>query len=246
MRDVNRKQEQNGSRDKQSLRRMLQKWCKKIQTIRLRYLRKSEGLLTESEFTEEPIDNPWINDTREIIEQILMQKDQTYRTFCPLIIDTDTPNQVFGEEDDVDRILRQLYPGLNFLEVCTDRPEHFLEMTEWLAAEYGLLVRVLPLKEIRESRAGMVLDLQRQGELHMQKFSRDVIYVPFYKRRWRECRETEDREARNEQIEQKMSEISEKRPENTDRIQRQNLDIEVPIGYNVVIVKVDKNLQNYR
>ena len=244
MRDVNRKQGQNRNQRKRSFRRTLQKWYKKIQNIRLRYSRKSEGPLTESEPTEESVDNLWIDDTREIIEQILKQKGQTYQTFRPLIIDTDTPDQVFGEEDDVDRILRQIYPGLNFLELCTDRPEHFFQMTEWLAAEYGLLVRVLPLEEMRESRAGMVLDLQRQGELHIQKFARDVIYVPFYKRRWRECPGTRDSEFQNGQMKQKMTAISEKRRENTDLIQGQNLDIEVPIGYNVVIVKVDKTLQN--
>lgn len=204
-------------------------------------MRKSKGPLPESESTEEPIDNPWINDTRKIVEQILKQKGQTYRTFRPLIIDTDTPDQVFGEEDDVDRILRQLYQGLNFLELCTDRPEHFSEMTEWLAVEYGLLARMLPLREMRESQAGMVLDLQRQGELHIQKFARDVIYVPFYKRRWRECLGTEDSESQKAQMKQKMVGIS----ENTGLIQGQNLDIEVPIGYNVLIVKVDKTLQNY-
>lgn len=245
MRDVNRKQGQNRSQRKHSFHRTLQKWHEKIQNIRLRCLQKSEGLMAESESTEEPIDNPWINDTRKIVEQILMKKDQTYRRFRPLIIDTDTPDQVFGEEDDVDRILRQLYPGLNFLELCTDRPEHFAEMTEWLAAEYGLLTQILPLKEMRRSRAGMVLDLQRQGELHIQKFARDVIYVPFYKRRWRECQKTEQEKSQEEQEIQKMTALSEKRPENTERIQGQNLDIEVPIGYNVVIVKVDKTLQNY-
>ncbi len=242
---LNKKQGQNGSQNKHSFRRMLQKWHKKIQNIRLRYSRKAEKPLAESESTEESIDNPWIDDTRKIVEQILKQKGQTYRTFCPLIIDIDIPDQVFGEEDDVDRILRQLYPGLNFLELCTDRPEHFSEMTEWLAVEYGLLARMLPLREMRESQAGMVLDLQRHGELHIQKFARDVIYVPFYKRRWRECQKTEQEKLQEEQEIQKMTALSEKRPENTDLIQGQNLDIEVPIGYNVVIVKVDKTLQNY-
>ena len=115
MRDVNRKQGQNRNQRKHSFHRTLQKWYKKIQNIRLRYLRKSKGPLPESESTEEPIDNPWINDTRKIVEQILKQKGQTYRTFRPLIIDTDTPDQVFGEEDDVDRIQTALsgteFPG---------------------------------------------------------------------------------------------------------------------------------------
>ncbi len=235
MRDVNRSQR------KHSFHKTLQKWYKKIKNIRLRYLSKSKEPLTESESTEEPVDNLWIDDTRKIVEQILKHKGQTYRTFRPLIIDTDTPDQIFGKEDDVDRILRQLYPGLNFLELCTERPEHFSEMAEWLAAEYGLLARILPLREMRKSQAGMVLDLQRQGELHIQKFARDVIYVPFYKCRWRECLGTEDSESKKAQMKQKMVGIS----ENTGLMQGQNLDIEVPIGYNVLIVKVDKTLQNY-
>ena len=240
--DVNRKQDQNRNQRKHSFHRTLQKWYKKIRNIRLQYLRKSEGLLTESEPVEKPVENPWIDAAREIVEQILKQKGQTYRTFRPLIIDTDTPDQIFGEEDDVDRILRQLYPGLNFLELCTDRPEYFAEMTEWLAAEYGLLTQILPLKEMRRSQAGMVLDLQRQGELHIQKFAKNVIYVPFYKRRWRECQKTEQEKSQEEQKIQKMTAMSEKMPENTGLVTEQNLDIEVPIGYNVVIVKVDKTL----
>ncbi len=236
---------QNRGQDKHSFRSILQKWYKKIQNIRLKYSRKPEGLLTESEPIEESVDNPWIDDTREIIEQILKQKGQTYRTFQPLIIDTDTPDQIFGEADDVDQILEQLYPGLNFLEIATDRPEYFLQITEWLAEEYGLLVRILPMDALYQSCADTVLDLQRQGKLHMQKFSRDVIYVPFYKRRWRECQKTEQEKSREEQKTQKMTAISEKRLENTGLIQAQNLDIEVPIGYNIVIVKVDKTLQNY-
>ena len=35
-------------------------------------------------------------------------------------------------------------------------------------------------------------------------------------------------------------------PENTGEIPKRNLDIEVPIGYNVVIVKVGKTLQKFR
>ena len=33
---------------------------------------------------------------------------EAYREFRPLILDTDFPEQVFGEEDDVDQILEQL------------------------------------------------------------------------------------------------------------------------------------------
>lgn len=184
----------------------------------------------------ETIENPWIFATRSIIEQILWQKrdvireekeelggrltrKQLYRDFKPLIIDTDTPDQVFGEDDDVDQILRQLSPGLNFLEICTNRPEYFVSFTVWLEMEYGLMTRIFPPDAMRQSYANVVLDMERRGVMYTDRLMPNVLYVPFYKHRWK-LHETE---------EQGM----------------QNLDIEVPIGYNVLIVKVDKTLQNY-
>ncbi|MBT9703015.1 hypothetical protein [Eubacterium ramulus] len=171
---------------------------------------------------------------------------EAYREFRPMILDTDSPEQVFGEEDDVDQILEQLYPGLNFLEICTDRPQYFAAFADRMEHECGLIVRILPLAEMHQSRAGMVLDLQRYGELHVREFRRDVIYLPFYKRRWREYREVESQEAcvcnKRCALRQKNSSL----PENTGEIPKRNLDIEVPIGYNVVIVKVGKTLQKFR
>ena len=184
----------------------------------------------------ETIENPWIFATRSIIEQILWQKrdvireekeelggrltrKQLYRDFKPLIIDTDTPDQVFGEDDDVDQILRQLSPGLNFLEICTNRPEYFVSFTVWLEMEYGLMTRIFPPDAMRQSHANVVLDMERRGVMYTDRLMPNVLYVPFYKHRWK-LHETEEQEM-------------------------QNLDIEVPIGYNVLIVKVDKTLQNY-
>ena len=72
-----------------------------------------------------------------------------------MILDTDSPEQVFGEEDDVDQILEQLYPGLNFLEICTDRPQYFAAFADRMEHECGLIVRILPLAEMHQSRAGI-------------------------------------------------------------------------------------------
>lgn len=177
----------------------------------------------------------------EATKSVLLQA--AYREFRPMILDTDCPNQVFGEEDDVDQILDQLCPGLNFLEICTDRPEHFVAFSDWLEREYGLIVRMLPLAWMHQSRAGMVLDLQRHGDLHIQKFSRDVIYLPFYKRRWRETEHTEGADGDDMAVPQSKNAVF---SQNTGETGAQNLDIEVPIGYNVVIVKVGKTLQKFR
>lgn len=212
----------------------------KIWTYLCRILKKRCNMQEEpNDPKPEVTENPWIFATRSIIEQILWKKrdvireekeelggrltrKQLYREFKPLIIDTDTPDQVFGEVDDVDQILRQLSPGLNFLEICTNRPEYFVAFTVWLEMEYGLMTRIFPPDAIRQSHANVVLDLERQGIMYTDCLMPNVLYVPFYKRRW------------------KIHETAAQ----TEEEKMQNLDIEVPIGYNVLIVKVDKTLQN--
>lgn len=138
---------------------------------------------------------------------------------------------------------RTAVSDLNFLEICTDRPQYFAAFADRMEHECGLIVRILPLAEMHQSRAGMVLDLQRYGELHVREFRRDVIYLPFYKRRWREYREVESQEAcvcnKRCALRQKNSSL----PENTGEIPKRNLDIEMFRCCNVVIVKVGKTLQ---
>lgn len=220
--------------------RKIKNFFRKMWTYLCRILKKRHNVQEQPNDPEpETTENPWIFATRSIIEQILWQKQdvireekeelggrltrkQLYRDFKPLIIDTDTPDQVFGEDDDVDQILRQLSPGLNFLEICTNRPKDFVSFTVWLEMEYGLMTRIFPLDAMRESHANVVLDLERQGIMYTDRLMPKVLYVPFYKRRW------------------KIHETAVQ----TEEEKMQNLDIEVPIGYNVLIVKVDKTLQN--
>lgn len=215
----------------------IKNFFREIRTYLCHIWKKQRNVQEEPNAPEpETIENPWIFATRSIIEQILWQKrdvireekeelggrltrKQLYRDFKPLIIDTDTPDQVFGEDDDVDQILQQLSPGLNFLEICTNRPEYFVSFTVWLEMEYGLMTRIFPPDAMRQSHANVVLDMERRGVMYTDRLMPNVLYVPFYKHRWK-LHETEEQEM-------------------------QNLDIEVPIGYNVLIVKVDKTLQNY-
>ena len=176
---------------------------------------------TEKEKDTKPEEwiNPYISESRNIIEQILHQKGLDFRRFRPVLLDTDCPGQQFGEADDVDRILDQLEDGLNFLEICTDRPEYFAGRKNRLEQEYGLMVRILS-RNGREKRYGnMVLDLERHQPMRIREYDQDVIYLPFYKRKWKPVK-----------------------AENSEFSGEENLDIEVPIGYNMMIVKVDKKI----
>lgn len=187
----------------------------------LRFPRKEKGAERGENTKEEEWQNPYLDDSRTFIEQILAQKGLDYRRFRPVLLDTDCPGQQFGEADDVDLVLEQLLDGLNFLEICTDRPEHFEELRNVMEREYGLLIRILP-KQCSEKRHGnMVLDFERRGTLWIDSFSQDVLYLPFYKRRWRG-----------------------KMAENGADTGESELDIEVPIGYNMMIVKKSESKNN--
>lgn len=196
----------------------MNKWIGKIRSFleRLRSVKKHKA-----EPAQEPEEwlNPYISVSRGVIEQILYQKGLSYRRFCPVILDTDCPEQNFGEADDVDQVLEQLAEGLNFLEILTDRPEHFTDWKDWMEQEYGLMVRIMPKYGNEKKYGNMVLDFERHQPMWIARWDQSVMYLPFYKRRW-------------------MPAVK----ENAGGSDEENLDIKVPIGYNMMIVKVDKNI----
>ncbi|MCD7922739.1 MAG: hypothetical protein LUE14_08805 [Clostridiales bacterium] len=147
----------------------------------------------------------------------MKQRGLDYRTFCPILIDTDSPGQVFGEDDDVDQVLLQLEQGLNFLEICTDRPDYFADWKNCMEEEYGLIVRIIGKSRECPFYGNMVLDFERNQPMWMDRFTEDVIYLPFQKQKW-------------------YAQSDEKQDEKSGTY---ILDINVPIGYNRVIVKAE-------
>lgn len=191
--------------------------------LRLENLESGE----EQQKKQEEYSNPYIAYSRQVIEQILQQKGMDYRGFRPVVIDTDTPDQVFGEEDDVDQVLSQMEDGLNFLEISTDRPEHFTDWKEYMEKEYGLIVRIV-LKQGEDRLYGnMVLDFERHQPMWLERFPRETLYLPFQKIPW--------------QLDI-CENMTEKAAQDKESSQEEYLDIKVPIGYNMLIVKVKKDL----
>lgn len=250
---TDRNEFQNKNRDIQNLWSGILHWFHKCCQRMKKRKRQTQNVETDTEHSE-TAENPWIYATRSVVEQILWQKQeyilrsgeevcrglnrkQLYRNFRPLVIDTDTPNQAFGEDDDIEQVLHQLCPDLNFLEICTRRPERFVNFTVWLEMEYGLMTVVFSPDEIWKSHANVVLDLERTGQMYMDRLSPSVLYIPFYKRRWNLYKNVSQNAEQPDQNRKKTESDS-------VVLETQNLDIEVPIGYNVLIVKVDKTLQN--
>ena len=107
-------------------------------------------------------------------------------------------------------MLRQLYPGLNAYTLCTGQPECHRKEMDYLYEEMGLIVEVIG----KEENAVQKGTGPEEGRLILDF-------------------EAEGR-SREEVLSEKSIYISIYK---RNWYQRANLDIEVPIGYNIMIVK---------
>lgn len=145
---------------------------------------------------------------RKIIEAVLEQKGISYRDMRLFVIDAEAGEYLRQEEEQY--MLRQLYPGLNAYTLCTGQMEHHQGEMDYLYEEMGLIVEVLEKKE----KAMQKGTGPEEGRLILDF-------------------ETDGR-IREEFLSEKSIYISVYK---RNWYQRANLDIEVPIGYNIMIVK---------
>lgn len=184
-----------------------------------RFLKQLFGRrITEDEGAEnsELWQNPYIPYARQVIEEILGQKGLDYRSFRPIVIDVEDWECEPEIGRHVEQVLEQLEEGLNFMEIRTDRPEHFQNWKTWMELEYGLLVKIRSHRDGGFGKGNMILDFSRQKHFPPETVPGHVIYLPFERVPW------EPQTAENKEI----SGVS-------------HLDIKVPIGYNMRIVKID-------
>ncbi len=154
-----------------------------------------------------PEGNPFLPRLRMILEQVLELYGMNYRKFAPLLLDTDTPPESMLDEDEVELVLEQISPGLNFLKIATDRPAYFRAYIERMYEDTGLVVQLEDREEISMTGVNVILDMEKKGFCHNRYMQENILYIPVYKRPWSRV---------------KMME---------------NLDISIPVGYNTVIVK---------
>lgn len=145
---------------------------------------------------------------RKIIEAILEQKGISYRDMRLFVIDAEAGEYLRQEEEQY--MLRQLYPGLNAYTLCTGQMEHHQGEMDYLYEEMGLIVEVLEKKE----KAMQKGTGPEEGRLILDFEAEGRI--------------------REEFLSEKSIYISIYK---RNWYQRANLDIEVPIGYNIMIVK---------
>ena len=150
--------------------------------------------------------NPCISYVRDILEDVLVQKNMNYQQLKLIIKDRELEIGVNQEQvdEDISEVLAQLTTGLNCLKIQTERPEYFEDFVDYMYKENGLLVQ-LTEKKVTEGIAGnLILDFETEKIRSRCQMNEANCYIPIYKKRW---------------------EIA------------PNLDIRVPIGYNIVIVK---------
>ncbi len=145
---------------------------------------------------------------RKIIEAVLEQKGISYRDMRLFVIDAEAGEYLRQEEEQY--MLRQLYPGLNAYTLCTGQMEHHQGEMDYLYEEMGLIVEVLEKKE----KAMQKGNGPEEGRLILDFEAEGRI--------------------REEFLSEKSIYISIYK---RNWYQRANLDIEVPIGYNIMIVK---------
>lgn len=145
---------------------------------------------------------------RKIIEAVLEQKGISYRDMRLFVIDAEAGEYLRQEEEQY--MLRQLYPGLNAYTLCTGQMEHHQGEMDYPYEEMGLIVEVLEKKE----KAMQKGNGPEEGRLILDFEAEGRI--------------------REEFLSEKSIYISIYK---RNWYQRANLDIEVPIGYNIMIVK---------
>lgn len=187
------------------------KWWKKLKSL----LRRNKGNLQsenrnsrQDDLMEKEIYLPCNASFRKVIEAVLEQKGISYRDMRLFVIDAEAGEYLQQEEEQY--MLRQLYPGLNVYTLCTGQSEHHQGEIEYLYEELGLIVEVIG----KEENAIQKGTGPEEGRLILDFEAEGRI--------------------REEFLSEKSIYISVYK---RNWYQRANLDIEVPIGYNIMIVK---------
>ena len=103
-------------------------------------------------------------------------------------------------------------------------------------------MRIVPKSGEEPLYGNMVLDFERNQPLHRGLFSGDRIYLPFQKRRWEILKQEEIHAPEaGGSPDPAEAENTPEAAENKEKPKEDYLDINVPIGYNRLAVRVKKN-----
>lgn len=106
----------------------LKKWRQKRR-------KKKDGIGSAAKEPEMWVENPYLPQFRNIMEQVLKKRGISYRDFAPVCIDEEKPELLLMEEDIV-TVLHELERDLNALTILTERPDFFSSYAARMEEEY--------------------------------------------------------------------------------------------------------------
>lgn len=87
-------------------------------------------------------------------------------------------------DEQLDTVLALLTPGLNHLQIRTDRQSYFTDFCQNMFEENGLVVQVEGKEKTSFPHKCMVLDMETEGAMMTELLREDIIYLPIYKKPW--------------------------------------------------------------
>ena len=111
----------------------LKKWRQKRR-------KKKDGIGSAAKEPEMWVENPYLPQFRNIMEQVLKKRGISYRDFAPVCIDEEKPELLLMEEDIV-TVLHELERDLKALTILTERPDFPRHMRRGWKKNTGLWFR---------------------------------------------------------------------------------------------------------
>lgn len=132
------------------------------------------------EFSPMTYQNPCISHIHAIVSRVLEKRQIPYRQLELVVVDA----EMSGDSYDIENVLSQLTPRLNYLLLVTDRPAYYKDFVHAMYEENGLIVQRVPKSERRRARGNLVLDFERSGAVSAESIHPGAVYLPVYKKPW--------------------------------------------------------------
>lgn len=168
---------------------IIRKWLEQRQNRKYGGIKEaasaSENHVSKNAFSPMTYENPFIIYMHKIIEQLIRQKNISYKKLELVMIDAE--NGRGQDENDIDEILYKIGQRLNYLLLVTDTPDRYKAFVDEMYEENGLIVQQVYKSAHKPARGNLVLDFERDGgilgEDRIYNCS-GTIYLPIYKRQW--------------------------------------------------------------
>lgn len=133
------------------------------------------------EFSPMTYQNPCISHIHEIVSHVLEHRQLSYRRLELIVVDAEMSQDSY----DIESVLEQMTPNLNYLLLVTDRPAYYEDFVHAMYQENGLIVQQISKADRGRAHGNMVMDFERSGAVSAESMiGSKAIYLPIYKKPW--------------------------------------------------------------